>query len=217
MSIDTIAINERNGSKIFQKVLEEQEMKEKEADNIFHDGIQLEYKFSISKSPIDNGLVKKLTEYFLQMFKFEKSLTLEQKINFTSLLFYYRCYIDLEEFYEEECHLSLVKWIYSYLDSFKSDKEDDKVFHLLYNIIIIFEVIPINGNDLFELKIFDKLNKIRKLFKKKNLYIFAHLDNLLNYWTSFCTENCFRKTTRNENFGYQEDIDYIEHSNKKVK
>jgi hypothetical protein len=203
MSIDTIASKELKAEENYNEILrQEQEMKEKEAHHIFHQGINRQYN---SNPATDLCLVEKLTEYVVQVFKYENSLTIEQKINFTSLLIYYRCFIDLEEFYEEECHLSLVKWIYSNLDSFKSEKEDDFIFHLLYNIIIIFEVLPINVKDLFDLKIFDKLNKIRKLFKNKNLYIFSHLDNLLNYWTTFCTENCFRKRSRNEIVEFPDD------------
>jgi hypothetical protein len=143
-------------------------------------------------------------------------MRIEEKINFTSNLIYYSPYIDLEDFFDEECHLSLVLWIYQYLPKFKCGEEDEKVFHLLYNIIIIFEVLPINTSDLFELKIFEKLNKIRKLIKNKNLYTFQHLDNLLNYWTTFCTDNCLKKRSREEVEKIDEENFFLDRTNKKV-
>lgn len=207
--MDIVRPNEQIKSERAINCLREEEIKENEAGNFFSGEVHINL---ILDSSMKN-FTEIFNKYVLQTFKYERSLTIEQKINFTSILVHYRPYLDLEEFFEEECHLSMVQWIYSNIALFSI--EDDKIFHLLYNIIIIFEVLPINVNDLFELKIFDKLNKIRKLIKNKRLYIFHHLDNLLNYWTNFCTKKCINKRSEREYLEYSEDKDFFE-PNKKV-
>jgi hypothetical protein len=143
----------------------------------------------------------KYQEFIMSNFKYDHLLSLEDKINLTSSIVFYHTFLtDMDEFFEEECHLALVTWVDKYVPLIKKKKADEKVFQLLYNIIIIFEIIPIKVADLFELKIFQKLNKIRK-YIKHNLYIYHHLDKLINYWTGFCTENYVqygKKRQRNE-------------------
>lgn len=208
--MDIIRSNEQIQIEVLGDCLKEEEIKEKEANNIFSRQIHWNLIFNSS----NENFSEIFNDYVLQIFRYEKTLTIEQKINFTSILVNYRNHLDLAEFFEEECHLSLVQWIYSNIPLITT--EDDQIFHLLYNIIILFEVLPINVNDLFELKIFDKLNKIRKLIKNKRLYIFQHLDNLLNYWTTFCTQNCITKRFNRENVESTEEKHFLERNNKKV-
>jgi hypothetical protein len=163
--------------------------------------------------------------YVMNTLKHDYLLTLEDKINFTtSIALYHRFLHNLEEFFEEECHLTLVNWMDKYIPEIKNETAHEKVFQLLYNIILIFEIIPIKVADLFELKIFTKLNKIRKLIKN-NLYIYHHLDKLINYWTNFCTENYVqygkkRSRCEKENISSSEnsdeDINNFENPKKKV-
>lgn len=160
--------------------------------------------------------------YVMTTFKNDYLLTLEDKINFsTSLALYHGFLHNIEEFFEEECHFTLISWMDKYIREIKNETADEKVFQLLYNIILIFEIIPIKVADLFELKIFTKLNKIRKYIKNK-LYIYHHLDKLINYWTNFCSENYVlygkkRCRMEEENFPEISDEDFKNFANPKKK
>jgi hypothetical protein len=127
--------------------------------------------------------------YVMNCFKYDKDLDLNTK---TYLTYYinlnYWALQNYEDFYEEECHLAMVNWVYEYSNTLKNAKVEENLLHLLYNIILIFEFLPFNPKDIIELKLFDKLNKIRKTMNK-DLYVYPHLDRLLNTWTTICTDN----------------------------
>jgi len=149
-----------------------------------------------------------IVDSIIETFKFDHMMKIEAKINFTAMIFTQRDLIaESEDFYEEECHLSLVNWIYEYINESKRYNEllDEKVFHLIYNILIIFEILPLKVNDLFELKIFEKLNKLRKFIKTKNINIYSQVDRLLNYWTSFCTNNSLNVKRNRTETEFQDD------------
>ena len=97
--------------------------------------------------------------------------------------------MNYNDFYEEECHLCLVNWIYNLKNDLRKGFLDGNSYHLINNILNIFETFPINLKDLLVLNIYQKLNKIRKFMKKINFIIFLKLDNLLNYWESFLNDN----------------------------
>jgi hypothetical protein len=147
--------------------------------------------FTRTLSRIEENSLAEIANIIMNTFKFDYLMNLEAKINFTAIIYMNRdLIVENQDFYEEECHLCLVNWIYDYSDKLKSeDVVDEKIFHLIYNILIIFEILPIKVNDLFELKIFEKLNKIRKYIKNKNLNSYNHLDRLITYWNKFCTDN----------------------------
>ncbi len=155
----------------------------------------------------------------INAFKCDYMMRVEEKINLTALIFTHRDAISKsDDFFEEECHLSLVNWIYAYINELKKDKSviDDRVYHLLYNILIIFEIFPLKANDLFELKIFEKLNKFRKFIKTKNINIYHQVDRLLNYWSSFCTDNSILMKRNRPQVYYEEEV-VMERAVKKVK
>ncbi len=135
-------------------------------------------------------------ELILDLFKKDYLMTIEEKINLTSFLMrHLMTHGHFSEFFEEECHLSMINWIHR-----KKDQNlfDTKLNDLIYNILTIFEILPINVEDLFTLNIFDKLNKIRKSLKFSNLLIFQKIDELLNYWTKFCTGNFLATKTKRD-------------------
>lgn len=152
-----------------------------------------------------------ILDYILNCFKWDTFMNIDQKVYLTAFIYSHKDLLaHSEDFYEEECHLALVNWAYSFRDALRNDEPvDEKIYHLIYNILIIFEILPIKVTDLFELKIFEKLNKIRKFIKQENSLsktIFEQLERLLNYWTLFCTDNSIsmKKRKRCEENGEEE-------------
>ena len=93
---------------------------------------------------------------------------------------------DFEEFYDEDCQLSLLIWGYEYSKKLNLVKNNilyrKNLEILLYNIINIFEIFPIKPNDLISLNFIEKLNKIKYIVKNFNKYLYSKIDNLLYYW-----------------------------------
>ena len=217
-----------NTTKIYEEEIEDEceRMKMEDTKHIHEEQISKENDENSLHYIINVSDVKKFKTYVMTSFKFDNLLTVDDKLNLTTCMIYnFPLWSDSEEFFEEECHLALVNWIYALNEKLRSG-EDERVFHLLYNIILIFEVIPLKVADLLKLKIFQKLNKIRKLIKNKNLYYYEHLDNLLNYWTKFCSENYVssessqikkRKRSLDEvNLKEDNDVNEFERAKKKV-
>lgn len=152
-------------------------------------------------------------KYIMTSFKYDNFLNLDGKLILTSMLIMYMpVWIEKEDFYEEECHLSMMDWIYKLRSELEKDL-DERVFHLLYNIIIIFGNIPIKVDDLLDFKIYQKFNKIRKLIQNKKLIYYEPLDRLLNHWNFFVNNN-FNSTDfflkrkrdkRESNFFYEDE------------
>jgi hypothetical protein len=112
----------------------------------------------------------------------DATLSLSSKLYFTRILllnFMKLRYLS-DDFYEEECHLSLLNWIWNVkhiLISWDNNSKDNKplindktnsdenilsiILELLNNILIILETLPIKSNDILDLKLYEKLNKIK--------------------------------------------------------
>jgi hypothetical protein len=157
---------------------------------------------------------RSVESFIVQTFKYESYMQIEDKINFSFYIINNKIYLlELSEFYEEECHLSLVNWIFKYKNIFKNDYTmDERIKQLIYNILIIFEIFPIKTKDLFSLKIFQKLNKIRKYMKNmiqnRDLDIENKLKRLLDYWQKFIdqeTEILLNKKRTRANFVEEEE------------
>lgn len=141
---------------------------------------------------------KSISKQIVEMFKYEEILNLENKIILTNFILEFKRHFLPEktekdskiyeirdqnsEFYEEECHLRLIKWL---LKIKKNEKEFLKNYFLINNILNIFELIPVNINDLFQLKIYRKLNKLKsKLLNFPNLkFLTFKLENLLKFYS----------------------------------
>ena len=127
--------------------------------------------------PFKANSVNELETYIIQIIKKEDTLNIFQKYNFTySILLNSDKFNDLKEFYEEECHLSLLNWVWKERKTLKypSYNLNHHLFHilaLLNNILNIFLILPINSNDILDLHLFDKLNSIRSLIKNWNMDI----------------------------------------------
>ena len=96
----------------------------------------------------------------------ENSNRIEEKIGITStILNNVSMVTSMEDFYEEECQLSLLTWAYEiyYINSVSEREIDRKSLEiLLFNILNIFEIFPIKPKDLISLNFIEKLNKIKR-------------------------------------------------------
>ena len=132
----------------------------------------------------------------LSIFKNEENLTLKDKLDFSYLIsIAISSFTDemIKEFNEEECHLSLLNWVWRYkkkfkefrienelknsiklipnFDNFFSNKynklliEINFILQLLINILNIFKFLPITSSELLSLKFYEKLSKIKEYIK----------------------------------------------------
>ena len=132
----------------------------------------------------------------LSIFKNEENLTLKDKLDFSCLVSIARSSFTEEminEFNEEECHLSLLNWVWRYRKKIKefrniiqnknslklipnfiyffSNKynklliEINFIIQLLINILNILYFLPITSSELLNLKLYEKLSKIKEYIK----------------------------------------------------
>ena len=145
----------------------------------------------------DIGQVKE--NFFIEIiskFKNEESLTLKDKLEFSYLLSLAISSFNeemIKEFNEEECHLSLLNWVWRYRKKIKefrniiqnknslklipnfiyffSNKynklliEINFIIQLLINILNILYFLPITSSELLNLKLYEKLSKIKEYIK----------------------------------------------------
>ena len=118
--------------------------------------------------------------------------------------------INLEEFYEEDCQLSLLNWAWNVdriffgsknfepLSEAKTDYDinfplnndllfknnflNNKAEILLFNILNIFEIFPIKPDDLKSLNFIEKLTEIKKDMKSRNLILYKKVKKLIKFW-----------------------------------
>ena len=141
--------------------------------------------------PFKANSIKELETFIIEVIKQEENLHIFQKITFTnSILLNKDKFSELKEFYEEECHLSLINWIWKERKTLKYPNIYFNrllgILYLLNNILNIFQILHINPNDIIELKLFDKLNNIKGLIKNWKIEhpILNLISNVLNKWKS---------------------------------
>ena len=174
---NTISLNENSGYPIINK-------EDFLLSNINFCGIENPIEL-----PFKANSVNELEIFIIQIIKKEDALNIFQKITFTySILLNEDKFDDLKEFYEEECHLSLLNWVWKERKILKYPCTNFNhlfnVLVLLNNILNIFQILPINSKDILDLKLFDKLNIIRYLIKNWKIEhpILNLISNLLDKW-----------------------------------
>lgn len=150
---------------------------------------------------------KEFEESIINIMRNEESLDLGSKIMVTRYILSNRnLFPELKDFYEEECHISLMNWVWDYKKLFKKmqhlklneqrQKEGEEIYifqfcyvlELFNNIIIIYELLHIKSNDLIEIKMFEKFYKLKgyiKNFVANNFsfsFLFFNLSCLLDLW-----------------------------------
>ena len=118
----------------------------------------------------------------------------------------------IKEFCEEECHLALLNWVWKYAKKLKKFKLESElrekyllnrennfeeffqkynillieinfILDLLINILNLFSFLPITSSDLLNLKLYQKLQKIKTYIKSfSNINILNTIDFVLNKW-----------------------------------
>ena len=136
---------------------------------------------------------------------------LQSKLDIVELIMNNRdILINLEDFYEEDCQLSLLNWAWNIhrrkkkkkntepfanmntnsnanccLNKdllFKNNCLNNKAEILLFNILNIFEIFPIKPDDLKSLNFIEKLRDIKKDMKSRNLLLYKKIKKLINFW-----------------------------------
>ena len=139
----------------------------------------------------------------------DETLSLSSKLYFTRILllnFMKLRYLS-DDFFEEECHLSLLNWIWNVkhiLISWDTNSKDNKqlktnsdenilsiILELLNNILIILETLHIKSNDILDLKLYEKLNKIKGYVLKLPPFpvcscVISNLHFVLEKWNKMC-------------------------------
>ncbi len=156
--------------------------------------------------PFKANSINELETFIIEVIKQEENLHIFQKITFTnSILLNKDKFSELKEFYEEECHLSLINWIWKERKILKyPNAYFNKLLGILYllnNILNIFQILHINPNDIIELKLFDKLNNIKGLIKNWKIEhpILNLISNILNKWKSEIEESKEIKLNKKRN------------------
>lgn len=167
---------------------------------------------SLPSMPINEESIAEETQKFIfKTFKNEDELSLGEKIAFSYFLNMNKKSFNKElitEFNEEECHLSLLNWIWRYNKKFKQFQlqhqlkinlfdnfenflpqynklliEINIIMELLINILNFFVFLPINSSDILHLKLYEKLIKIKENIKcYANEYLLNLINFVLNKW-----------------------------------
>ena len=118
--------------------------------------------------------------------------------------------INLEDFYEEDCQLSLLNWACNINRKFFANKNfeplseanthsdiqfplnkdlffkknylNNKAEILLFNILNIFEIFTIKPDDLKSLNFIEKLTEIKQDMKSRNLILYKKVKKLVKFW-----------------------------------
>jgi hypothetical protein len=129
---------------------------------------------------------------------------LKSKIDIVELILNNRdILVNLDEFYEEDCQISLLSWALETYKKFiekkiflmkknitdlnndllyKNNCLNNKAEILLFNILNIFEIFPIKPDDLKSLNFIEKLRYIKKDMKTYNLLLYKKIKKLIKFW-----------------------------------
>ena len=137
-----------------------------------------------------------IEKYIINLIRYEKIFNIQIKVLISNLiLMNNNLFIYFNDFFEEECHLSLLNWVFKEKTFLKNknlnnNNINNKFYYflqLLNNVLNIFLYLPINSNDILDLKMFQKLKNIKYFISLwnniniKNYYINL-INQILNIW-----------------------------------
>ena len=150
--------------------------------------------------------IENFETFIIETIKQESNLNILQKISFTNSILLNNDKLNkLKDFYEEECHLSLLNWIWNERMFLKYPKSNINKFFgllaLLINILNIFKILPIKSNDILDLKLFEKLIKIKEFIKKwsNQNQIITLISCVLDKWKFAVEEEYEKKLNKKRN------------------
>ena len=122
--------------------------------------------------------------FIFYFFKNDEQADIKSKIIFVSLLNSCKNYFDddlMKLFNEEECTLIMLNWVYKNKSFFKNPLVGGPInfelLNLFHSILIFYDSINIEPRDILNLKLYEKLNKLKNII---NYYININFINLIN-------------------------------------
>ena len=157
-----------------------------------------------------------IEKYIINLIRYEKIFNIQIKVLISNLiLMNNNLFIYFNDFFEEECHLSLLNWVFNEKIFLKNKNLNNNninnkfyfFLQLLNNVLNIFLYLPINSNDILDLKMFQKLKTIKyyiRLWNNINIknYYINLINQILNIWKEQVEINFnnFLKLKRNRDF-----------------
>lgn len=161
---------------------------------------------------------KGIEKYIRDQLRLKDSFEIEDKINFSaSIIKSIYLISEVNEFDREEYQLVLIEWICKERHQLKEDNYQGELLRdLLFNIIIIFESIPLSIREITSHRFIEKFMAIRNCIKKLNVSIACRILNLTDYWSRMVnvvkTEALLKKKRERERMDEcdftNEDTDY---------
>ena len=110
--------------------------------------------------------------------------SIEEKINLCAEIYENRKEIIFDDlFFLEECHQTILNWIWKQRKKYLVENIDfNQLIDLLFNVIIIFEFLPINIETLINFHFIRKLKVFEKLIKNYNSALSFRINDLVNYF-----------------------------------
>ena len=137
-----------------------------------------------------------IEKYIINLIRYEQIFNLQIKVLISNLiLMNNNSFIYFNDFFEEECHLSLLNWVFNEkiflknknLNNNNINNKFNLFLQLLNNVLNIFLSLPINSNDILNLKMFQRLKNIKyyiSLWNNINIknYYINLINQILNIW-----------------------------------
>ena len=201
--------------------------------------------------PESNCLVHPNSDYMtpiLSTLKKDEDLTLKEKLEFSYCLsLAIKSFNEdmIKEFNEEECHLTMLNWVWRYGKKFKEFRIENEIknsinltqnfdiffpkynillieinfiMDLLINILNIFIFLPITSNEILNLKLYEKLSKIKKYIKSfANQDILNLTEIILQKWKNQVDveneEKIEEQATEADSVDNDANVDYLNNIN----